>query len=86
MIRIALCLVASVAQQPPDVLAAPARGSLNLLPTAPPSRRPAMRSITKLLSAMSEFGDHLPASVVIYALVAVGTIVYAVWAGGGSVH
>jgi hypothetical protein len=36
-----------------------------------------VRPITKLLTAMSAFGDKLPASVVIYALAAVFTVVYA---------
>jgi hypothetical protein len=48
------------------------------LPTARASRLPAVRPINNLLSKMSEFGDKLPASVVIYALAAVVTVVFTI--------
>ena len=56
------------------------------LPTATASRLLAVHPITKLLAAMSKFGDNLPASIVIYALAAVVTVVYAVSAGGSSIR
>ena len=47
------------------------------LRTAPARRLLAVRPIDKLLTLMSEFGDRLPASVVVYALAAILTVGYA---------
>ena len=54
------------------------------LRAAPPRRLLAVRPLDKLLIVMSEFGENLPASVVIYAVAAIVAITYAVWSGGGS--
>lgn len=55
------------------------------LRTAPSRRLSAVHPVNKVLIVMSEFGDNLPASVVIYALAAIFTVVYVVWGGGGSI-
>ena len=48
------------------------------LPGVSRRRLIAVRPINKVLTVMSEFGDNLPASVVIYALAAILTLAYGV--------
>jgi hypothetical protein len=42
-------------------------------------RQPAVHTINRLLISMSEFGDKLPASTVVYALAAICGFLYAAW-------